>query len=60
MAVKNLSKGDYLNEANIICKGLEQNNSLEWDNIIGKKLIRDVKNDQLYLGMILRIINLFV
>ena len=43
-----LSKGDYLNEANIICKrpgtGITP---LEWDNIIGKKLIRDVKNDQL-------------
>tara|TARA_Y100000994_G_C15396896_1_gene319922 strand:- start:113 stop:589 length:477 start_codon:yes stop_codon:yes gene_type:complete len=48
VAVKNLSKGDYLNEANIICKrpgtGITP---LEWDNLIGKKLIRDVKNDQL-------------
>ena len=37
-----------LNEANIICKrpgtGI---NPLEWDNLIGKKLIKDVKNDQL-------------
>ena len=48
VAAKNLRKGDYLNEANIICKrpgtGITP---LEWDNLIGKKLIKDVKNDQL-------------
>ena len=48
VAKRDLSKGEFLNEENIICKrpgtGI---NPLHWDSLIGSKINKDIPNDQL-------------